>query len=182
MSDLAKDLKTLGLHYVASHVSDVIDLATAHGLHPCLTTNGLLLDEGLARELGRRSLVWINVSLDGATAYFASNRAGGRGDAAQARSNRHATGSVIRERDIDSLRKLVADTGIFIISDEVYEHLIYDGIPHLSMLRYPDLLERSFVCFSFGKTYHCTGWKLGYCIAPAAMTAEFRKVDRKSVV
>ena len=93
-------------------------------------------------------------------------------------SPHNPTGSVIRERDIDSLRKLVADTGIFIISDEVYEHWIYDGIPHLSMLRYPDLLERSFVCFSFGKTYHCTGWKLGYCIAPAAMTAEFRKVHQ----
>ncbi|HRG83344.1 MAG TPA: aminotransferase class I/II-fold pyridoxal phosphate-dependent enzyme, partial [Chitinophagaceae bacterium] len=93
-------------------------------------------------------------------------------------SPHNPTGSVIRERDIDSLRKLVAETGIFIISDEVYEHLIFDGIPHLSMLRYPDLLERSFVCFSFGKTYHCTGWKLGYCIAPAAMTTEFRKVHQ----
>jgi methionine transaminase len=93
-------------------------------------------------------------------------------------SPHNPTGSVIRERDIESLRKLVADTGIFIISDEVYEHLIFDGIPHLSMLRYPDLLERSFVCFSFGKTYHCTGWKLGYCIAPAAMTTEFRKVHQ----
>ncbi len=93
-------------------------------------------------------------------------------------SPHNPTGSVIRERDIESLRKLVADSGLFIISDEVYEHLIFDGIPHLSMLRYPDLLERSFVCFSFGKTYHCTGWKLGYCIAPAAMTTEFRKVHQ----
>jgi methionine aminotransferase len=76
------------------------------------------------------------------------------------------------------LRKLVKDTGIFIISDEVYEHLIYDGIPHLSMLRYPDLKERSFVCFSFGKIFHCTGWKLGYCIAPPAFTAAFRKIHQ----
>jgi methionine aminotransferase len=76
------------------------------------------------------------------------------------------------------LRKLVTGTGIFIISDEVYEHLIYDGAPHLSMLRYPDLRERSFVCFSFGKVFHCTGWKLGYCIAPASLTTEFRKVHQ----
>lgn len=93
-------------------------------------------------------------------------------------SPHNPTGSVLRETDIASLRSLVANTGLFIISDEVYEHLIYDHIPHQSMLRYPDLLERSFVCFSFGKTYHCTGWKLGYCIAPAPMTAEFRKIHQ----
>ena len=93
-------------------------------------------------------------------------------------SPHNPTGSVTRQQDIEALRQLVAGTGIFIISDEVYEHLIFDGIPHQSMLRYPDLLERSFVCFSFGKTYHCTGWKLGYCIAPAAMTTEFRKVHQ----
>lgn len=88
------------------------------------------------------------------------------------------TGSVIRESDIGSLRKLVANTNIFIISDEVYEHLIFDNIPHQSILRYPDLLQRSFVCFSFGKTYNCTGWKLGYCIAPPELTREFRKVHQ----
>jgi methionine aminotransferase len=60
----------------------------------------------------------------------------------------------------------------------VYEHLIFEGKEHLSMLRYPDLLERSFVCFSFGKVYHCTGWKLGYCIAPGAMMKEFRKIHQ----
>lgn len=58
----------------------------------------------------------------------------------------------------------------------MYEHLIFDGIEHQSILRYPDLLERSFVCFSFGKTYHCTGWKLGYCISSAALMKEYRKV------
>lgn len=88
------------------------------------------------------------------------------------------TGSVLREKDIEELRKTVKDTNILILSDEVYEHLIFDGLPHLSMLRYPDLLERSFVCFSFGKTYHCTGWKLGYCIAPAGLMKEFRKVHQ----
>ena len=76
------------------------------------------------------------------------------------------------------LSSIVKDTNIFIVSDEVYEHLIFDNIPHQSILRYPDLLERSFVCFSFGKTYNCTGWKLGYCIAPAKLMKEFRKVHQ----
>jgi len=88
------------------------------------------------------------------------------------------TGSVLSENDIAQLRAIVKGTGIFILSDEVYEHLIFDGLQHQSMLRYPDLLERSFVCFSFGKTYHCTGWKIGYCAAPAAMMAEFRKIHQ----
>ena len=93
-------------------------------------------------------------------------------------SPHNPTGSVLEEIDIESLRSIVKDTGIFIISDEVYEHLIFDGKKHLSMLRYPDLMERSFVCFSFGKVYHCTGWKLGYCIAPPALMKEFRKVHQ----
>jgi methionine transaminase len=88
------------------------------------------------------------------------------------------TGSVLQEDDIKELRALVRDTNIFIMSDEVYEHLMFDGLPHQSMLRYPDLMERSFVCFSFGKTYHCTGWKLGYCITSPELTKEFRKVHQ----
>lgn len=88
------------------------------------------------------------------------------------------TGSVLRENDIEALREIVQDTNILILSDEVYEHLIFDNIPHQSMLRYPDLLARSFICFSFGKVYHCTGWKMGYCVAPAAFTKEFRKVHQ----
>ena len=88
------------------------------------------------------------------------------------------TGKVLEESDIDALRALVKDTGIFIISDEVYEHLIFDNKPHLSLLRYPELFERTFVCFSFGKVYHCTGWKLGYCIAPEPLMKEFRKVHQ----
>ena len=88
------------------------------------------------------------------------------------------TGSVLSKYDIVQLRSIVKDTSIFIVSDEVYEHLIFDSRQHESMLRYPDLLERSFVCFSFGKTYHCTGWKLGYCVAPAALMKEFRKVHQ----
>ena len=93
-------------------------------------------------------------------------------------SPHNPTGSVIRPADIEELSKIVSGTNIFIISDEVYEHLIYDGIAHESILRYPDLFERSFVCYSFGKTYNCTGWKLGYCIAPSALMAEFRKVHQ----
>lgn len=93
-------------------------------------------------------------------------------------SPHNPTGSVIGEKDIEELRKIVAGKNIFIISDEVYEHLIFDDIPHQSILRYPDLLQQSLVCFSFGKTYNCTGWKLGYCIAPEALTKEFRKVHQ----
>lgn len=93
-------------------------------------------------------------------------------------SPHNPTGSVISEYDIEMLRKTVEGTNIFIISDEVYEHLIFDDIPHQSILRYPDLLQRSFVCFSFGKVYNCTGWKLGYCVAPPELMIEFRKVHQ----
>ncbi len=93
-------------------------------------------------------------------------------------SPHNPTGSVLSENDIAELRKTVEGTDIFILSDEVYEHLIFGGKQHLSILRYPDLLERSFVCFSFGKTYHCTGWKIGYCIAPETFTKEFWKVHQ----
>ena len=86
--------------------------------------------------------------------------------------------SVLREEDIKELRSIVEGTGIYIVSDEVYEHIVFDGLPHLSMLRYPDLYQRTFTCFSFGKVYHCTGWKLGYCIAPPSLTVEFRKVHQ----
>ncbi|MBN9379138.1 MAG: aminotransferase class I/II-fold pyridoxal phosphate-dependent enzyme [Chitinophagaceae bacterium] len=93
-------------------------------------------------------------------------------------SPHNPTGSVLREEDITQLRNVVKDSQIFIQSDEVYEHLIYDGVPHQSILRYPDLLERSFVSFSFGKVYHCTGWKLGYSISSPALMTEFRKVHQ----
>ena len=93
-------------------------------------------------------------------------------------SPHNPTGAVLRENDIIQLRSIVTGTNIIILSDEVYEHLIFDGLQHQSILRYPDLLERSFVCFSFGKTYHCTGWKLGYCITSPEMMKEFRKVHQ----
>ena len=88
------------------------------------------------------------------------------------------TGSVLSVEDIEELSNIVKGTGIFILSDEVYEHLIFDGKKHHSMLAYADLYERSFVCFSFGKVYHCTGWKMGYCVAPPALMKEFRKVHQ----
>ena len=93
-------------------------------------------------------------------------------------SPHNPTGTVLDENDIRSLREVVMNTGILLVSDEVYEHLIFDGKKHESILRYPDLYERSFVCFSFGKTYNCTGWKMGYCIAPPLLSKEFRKVHQ----
>lgn len=88
------------------------------------------------------------------------------------------TGSVMTEEDMRQLEQLVSGKEIFIISDEVYEHLIFDDLPHHSVLRYPELFSRSFVCFSFGKVYNCTGWKIGYCVSPAALMKEFRKVHQ----
>lgn len=93
-------------------------------------------------------------------------------------SPHNPTGAVLSENDIAELRSVVKGTRILILSDEVYEHLVFDGISHQSILRYPDLLERSFVCFSFGKVYHCTGWKLGYCISSPELMREFRKVHQ----
>ena len=94
-------------------------------------------------------------------------------------SPHNPTGSVLRENDIAALRALLQNNDrIFIHSDEVYEHLIFDGVPHQSILRYPDLLARSFVSFSFGKIYHCTGWKLGYSVSSPELMAEFRKVHQ----
>jgi methionine aminotransferase len=93
-------------------------------------------------------------------------------------SPHNPTGAVINKNDIEQLKQIVHNRNIFIVSDEVYEHLIFDDIPHQSILRYPELLEKSFVCFSFGKTYNCTGWKIGYCIASPELMKEFRKVHQ----
>jgi methionine transaminase len=93
-------------------------------------------------------------------------------------SPHNPAGSVITADDIRALQSLVHDTGIYIVSDEVYEHIIFDGLAHESMSRYEDLAARSFVVGSFGKTFHTTGWKVGYSVAPAALTAEFRKVHQ----
>ena len=93
-------------------------------------------------------------------------------------SPHNPTGSVLSAQDMLELQETVRDTNIIIVSDEVYEHLIFGGKEHQSILRYPELLQRSFVSFSFGKVYNCTGWKLGYSISPEAFTAEFRKVHQ----
>nr|WP_294794331.1 methionine aminotransferase [uncultured Mucilaginibacter sp.] len=93
-------------------------------------------------------------------------------------SPHNPTATILNEEDIEELTALVKDRDIFILSDEVYEHLIYDGATHHSMARYPDLAQRSFVIASFGKLFHATGWKVGYCLAPAYLTHEFRKIHQ----
>ena len=88
------------------------------------------------------------------------------------------SGAMFNADDIAALTDLLRGTDILLLSDEVYEHIVFDGARHESVLRYPELRERAFVISSFGKTYHCTGWKVGYCIAPPALSAEFRKVHQ----
>lgn len=91
------------------------------------------------------------------------------------------TGTIWREDDMRQLSALLAGTDILLLSDEVYEHMVYDGQVHQSVARHPELARRSFVVSSFGKTYHVTGWKVGYVAAPAALMAEFRKVHQFNV-
>lgn len=96
-------------------------------------------------------------------------------------SPHNPSGAMFDEADIRALAALLEGTGIYLISDEVYEHIVFDGRRHESILRYPDLAAHAFVVSSFGKTYHCTGWKIGYAIAPQALSAEFRKVHQYNV-
>ncbi|MBD8898418.1 pyridoxal phosphate-dependent aminotransferase [Rhodanobacter sp. DHG33] len=93
-------------------------------------------------------------------------------------SPHNPSGAVLSAADLDELAAIVRDTDIVVLSDEVYEHIVYDGREHQSVLRHAELAARSIVVSSFGKTYHCTGWKLGYAVAPRALTAEFRKVHQ----
>ena len=93
-------------------------------------------------------------------------------------SPHNPTGAVWSLADLDAFAEIVKGTNILIISDEVYEHIVFDGAQHASVLLHPELRKRSFVCGSFGKTYHITGWKIGSCIAPAYLTAEFRKLHQ----
>ena len=93
-------------------------------------------------------------------------------------SPHNPTGAVLSADDLEQLAEIVCDTDILILSDEVYEHISFDGLPHQSVLRHPELSARSFVVSSFGKTYHTTGWKVGYCIAPAILSTELRKVHQ----
>ena len=93
-------------------------------------------------------------------------------------SPHNPSGALISRAELDQLARLIADRDIYLISDEVYEHLVFDGVPHVSVLSHPELYHRAFVVSSFGKTYHVTGWKTGYVVAPPALTAELRKVHQ----
>jgi methionine aminotransferase len=93
-------------------------------------------------------------------------------------SPHNPSGGVLSEADLNALADVLRGTDVLVLADEVYEHIIFDGVPHQSVLRHPELAERSFVVSSFGKTFHCTGWKVGYCIAPPALSNEFRKVHQ----
>jgi methionine aminotransferase len=88
------------------------------------------------------------------------------------------SGYVWTQQDLDTLAEMVQDKAILIISDEVYEHITFDGRKHLSLLTHPVLREKTFVCGSFGKTFHVTGWKIGYCLASPSLTVEFRKIHQ----
>jgi len=91
------------------------------------------------------------------------------------------SGTILTKWDMKQLQSILKSTNIILLSDEVYEHIIFDGQVHESVSRFPDLANRSFICASFGKTFHVTGWKVGYCVAPAALMNEFRKVHQFNV-
>ncbi len=86
------------------------------------------------------------------------------------------SGTTLKEKDLQKLQALLAPTDTLLLSDEVYEHLVFDGQSHQSICKFPGLRERAFICASFGKTFHITGWKMGYCLAPAPLMEEFRKI------
>lgn len=86
------------------------------------------------------------------------------------------SGTILKEADLKKLEEMLRPTNTLVLSDEVYEHLVFDGQTHESVCKYPGLKERSFICASFGKTFHITGWKMGYCLAPSSLMAEFRKI------
>ena len=88
------------------------------------------------------------------------------------------TGAILGAEDLERLADLVRDTDCFLLSDEVYEHIVFDGHAHLSLLGHDELWERTFVVSSFGKTFHATGWKIGFCIAPRSLSREFRKIHQ----
>jgi methionine aminotransferase len=96
-------------------------------------------------------------------------------------SPHNPTGSILRLADLEALAAIVRGTNILILSDEVYEHMVYDGQRHESVCRLPELAQRAFLVSSFGKTYHVTGWKVGFVAAPAVLSAEFRKVHQYNV-
>ena len=89
-------------------------------------------------------------------------------------SPHNPTGTLLKKQDLEELKSITKGTQIIILSDEVYEHIVFDGEKHHSILADPELFERSFVAFSLGKVCHCTGWKIGYSVAPSYLTEEFR--------
>ena len=91
------------------------------------------------------------------------------------------TGTILEAEDLEALNSRLRNTDILVLSDEVYEHLVFDNKIHQSVCRYPGLVERSFVCASFGKTFHITGWRTGYCLAPRSLMKEFRKIHEFTV-
>lgn len=91
------------------------------------------------------------------------------------------TASILNMQDMEKLEKLLSGTDIIVLSDEVYEHIIFDGYEHQSVSRFPKLADRSFIISSFGKTFHATGWKIGYCLAPKELMKEFRKAHQYTV-
>ncbi len=135
-----------------------------------------------------------SIELAGGTAIAVPMRAGFRVDWAAVRaactgrtrailvnSPHNPTGTILRAADLRELASIACEHDLIVISDEVYEHMVFDGQPHESVSRHPQLAARSFVVSSFGKTFHVTGWKLGYCAAPAPLSAEFRKVHQFNV-
>ena len=96
-------------------------------------------------------------------------------------SPHNPSSSILKKEDLDKLAEAIRPLNCFVLSDEVYEHIIFDGEIHASVLTHPELKEKSMAVFSFGKTYHVTGWKIGYCVAPASVTTEFRKIHQFNV-
>lgn len=96
-------------------------------------------------------------------------------------SPHNPTGTLLSSDDVNALSEIADQYDLFVVSDEVYEPIVFDGYQHESILKYPELLKRSFVVSSFGKVYHCTGWKTGYCIAPETLMREFLKVHQYNV-
>jgi len=93
-------------------------------------------------------------------------------------SPHNPTGTLLSKTDLEQLQRIIVKNDLYVISDEVYEHMTFDGMQHESVLSYPELFKRAFVVSSFGKTFHVTGWKMGYCVAPEELTDEFRKIHQ----
>jgi methionine aminotransferase len=96
-------------------------------------------------------------------------------------SPNNPSGTILSKEDMLTLEKTLKNTSILLLCDDVYEHIIFDGQKHQSSCLYPDLKKRAFICSSFGKTYHITGWKIGYCLAPKELMQEFRKAHQYTV-